>query len=206
MATSLKRYTDLTSLLHIVSTSSITLLNPESWEDTNDSHYISIYKKKKNLKSVLALCFTEANETYHHWRVFAEGHGGVCIYFDKELLLSSFDKEEYSKGSAQYEEIKKLEHRKLTIQELPYIKRHAFIDEREYRLLYESAEYEKEYHAVPIDLNCIRQVKFSPWIHDSVYEESKKILKKIWVGDKPRFTKSRVIDNPHWKKIGVRAA
>jgi len=32
----LRRYTDLTSLIHILSTGNLTLLDPEDWEDRND--------------------------------------------------------------------------------------------------------------------------------------------------------------------------
>jgi hypothetical protein len=57
----LRRYTNL------LKEQKITLLDPESWEDKNDSHFMSLYRKKKSLKSVLALCFTQASETFHHW-------------------------------------------------------------------------------------------------------------------------------------------
>ena len=54
-------------------------LDPESWDDSNDSHYLALYREKMDLKSVLVLCFTQANETYHHWPVFANGSSGVGI-------------------------------------------------------------------------------------------------------------------------------
>jgi hypothetical protein len=44
------------------------------------------------LKTVLALCFTQATEHYHHWHVFAGGSSGVCIGFDRDALLKAAHK------------------------------------------------------------------------------------------------------------------
>jgi hypothetical protein len=58
-----------------------------AWDDENDAHYIAKYKRLKHAVAVLALCFTESDETYHHWKVFSHGKDGVCIEFDKPRLL-----------------------------------------------------------------------------------------------------------------------
>ena len=50
----LRRYCDLAALVYLLNARKITLLNPESWDDSNDSYYLSLYKKRKGLKSVLA--------------------------------------------------------------------------------------------------------------------------------------------------------
>jgi hypothetical protein len=60
-----------------------------SWDDTNDSHYLALYKQSGNMTTVLALCFTQASETYRQWRVFADGSSGVCISFDRAELLEA---------------------------------------------------------------------------------------------------------------------
>ena len=72
----------------------ITLLDPQSWDDSNDSRYLALYKEKKKLTTVLALCFTQASETYHHWRVFANGSSGICITFHSVELLEAVQKEQ----------------------------------------------------------------------------------------------------------------
>ncbi|HNC85208.1 MAG TPA: hypothetical protein PK999_19310, partial [Nitrospira sp.] len=64
---SLRRYTDIPALTYLLTKQKITLLDPKSWDDSNDSHYLSLYKQRNKLKSLLALCFTQADETYHHW-------------------------------------------------------------------------------------------------------------------------------------------
>src|SRR6266702_4473708 len=85
----LRRYTELPSLIHILKYQQLTLLNPSSWDDKNDSYFLSLYREKCALKSVLALCFTVANETYHHWRVFAPGSAGVCIQLDMNEIRTA---------------------------------------------------------------------------------------------------------------------
>lgn len=65
----LRRYTDLTALIYLLRKRKLTLLDPGSWDDSNDSHYLTLYKEKRKLKSVLALCFMQTDERYHHWSV-----------------------------------------------------------------------------------------------------------------------------------------
>ena len=53
------------------------------------SHYLALYREKQRLASVLALCFTQVTETYHHWRVFANGASGIAISFHRKQLLDA---------------------------------------------------------------------------------------------------------------------
>jgi hypothetical protein len=82
-----RRYTDPTSLIHILSTGNLTLLDPEDWEDRNDAHFLDSCKEAKRLKSLLAVCYTQVSETFHHWYVFAKGPSGWCIEFKKKELI-----------------------------------------------------------------------------------------------------------------------
>ena len=42
---------------------------------------------KAKTQLVLALCFTESDERYHYWRVFAPSANGVCIRFNRSGCL-----------------------------------------------------------------------------------------------------------------------
>ena len=97
--TSFRRYTNLAATIHMLRTQSITLLNPATWDDKNDAYFMAEYKRLKQAKTVLALCFAEQKETYHHWRVFSHGSDGVCIEFDKDKLLSTFENDDQIKRS-----------------------------------------------------------------------------------------------------------
>src|SRR4051794_13800925 len=75
----LRRYADIPALIYTLKMKCITLLDPQSWDDKNDSRYLTFCQEKNNFRTVLALCFAQSSETYHHWHVFAHGKGGVCI-------------------------------------------------------------------------------------------------------------------------------
>src|SRR5579871_1937831 len=83
----LRRYTDLPSLFRLLATRQITLIDPRSWDDRNDTFYMAQYKERKQLSSLLALCFSMAPETYHHWYIFTKGSSGVCIQFRHDAFL-----------------------------------------------------------------------------------------------------------------------
>lgn len=199
----LKRYTSLPSLLGILSTKSITLLDPESWEDRNDAYYLGIYKEKKELKSVLALCLSQAAETFHHWKVFAPGAGGVSIEFDKKSLLRAIK----SHGGIEAREVDYLtikEARALSrrTDELPFVKRAGYRPESEFRLLYTSAT--KHYDSMPVAIpaSSIRSVTLSPWLHKSLSAPLKEMIKQINGFDNLRVVCSTLVSNEEWKSYG----
>ncbi|MGB5081258.1 MAG: DUF2971 domain-containing protein, partial [Burkholderiales bacterium] len=122
--TYLRRYTDIPALIYLLNERKITLLDPQSWDDSNDSHYLTLYKEKKKLESVLALCFTQAGETYHHWRVFADGSSGVCIRFKRPELLSAIKKQPGLRTrTVTYLTLEEIRDKKPAIHDLPFLKR-----------------------------------------------------------------------------------
>lgn len=64
----LNRYTSLPVALDILSEKHITLLTPDLWEDRNDAYYLERYREKLGFSCVLAICFSQRGETFHHWR------------------------------------------------------------------------------------------------------------------------------------------
>ena len=123
----LRRYTTLPSLIYTLSEKRLTLLDPQSWDDKNDSYYLQLYKEKKKRQCVLALCFSLSNETYHHWSVFAEGAAGVCIQFDRKRLTAAFKAQPGVRtGRVKYLLLPEIRKRGLKIAELPFCKRHAY--------------------------------------------------------------------------------
>jgi hypothetical protein len=132
--TALRRYTQLAPLIHLLQQKCLTLLSPRTWNDKNDSYFLEVYRQRLNLGSVLALCFAESVETYHHWHVFAGQSSGVCLEFDKEVLIQSVCQTVGIRcDSVKYPEIKTLRHAHPSTQDLPFVKRYPFKDEREFR-------------------------------------------------------------------------
>jgi hypothetical protein len=126
---SLRRYTDITALTYLLTERQITLLDPQTWDDRNDSHYLRLYRKRSNLQTVLALCFAQANETYHHWRVFASGSSGICIHFNRDELLETVKSRHGIRcHTVRYLTLGQLRAKEITVRELPFLKRYAFGD------------------------------------------------------------------------------
>jgi len=129
----LQRYTNLPSALHISQEKCLTLLSPNNWDDRNDAFYIEEFRHRINAKSVLALCFSESKQTYHHWRVFAAGSDGVCIEFNKTKLLEEIDSDkEFIHRSIEYRKLKLAEKFGIKRKDIPFVKRRQYKAEREY--------------------------------------------------------------------------
>ncbi len=67
----LSRYTTLPVLLDMLERSCLTLLPPDSWDDRNDREVMLEYKRRRNSSCLLAVCFSQGEETIHHWSAFA---------------------------------------------------------------------------------------------------------------------------------------
>jgi hypothetical protein len=199
----LRRYTTLPVLLDIIMNKKLTLLDPRNWEDKNDSHYIAVYKTQLNLKSVLALCFTEADETYHHWKVFSGNSGGICIQFNKEKLLKCCKPVRGLRcGNVIYRKITEARAHKPSKQELLFLKRYPFRDEKEYRLIYESPSEDISAKDVPITMPCIDRIIFNPWISRPVFNSVKAVIKNINGCKTIRVSRTTLVNNEEWKEIG----
>jgi len=201
----LLRYTSLPVLLDILSKQKLTLLNPASWDDRNDSYYLELYKKKKKLKTLLALCFTTRAETYHHWKVFSDGLSGVCIRFYKKKLLNDIHSVIGIKYEAvKYSLIRELKSAPPSTEQLPFLKRYPFKDEGEFRIIYRNKSNEMETKSVSIELDCIEEIKLSPWIPDPVSDTVKSVIKDINGSSKIKASKTTLVDNEVWEKIATR--
>lgn len=203
----LRRYTELPALIYLLQKRKLTLLDPKLWDDGNDSYFLSLYQQKKNLKTLLALCFTRANETYHHWRIFAGGTGGVCIRFKRKELIDAVKKKAgFRRRIVRYKTLPQIKEAKLAIADLPFLKRYAYGHEAEYRLLYESKIKNISSLDVDIPLSCIEGITLSPWIHDNLFDCVRQIVKSINGCDNMKVAKSTLIGNEGWKRAGDTAA
>lgn len=204
--TYLRRYTDLPALLRLLTDKQLTLLDPKTWDDRNDSFFMSLYKERKKLRSVLALCFSQSPETYHHWRVFSNGPAGVCIVFDRESLLKALGKVEgVSTGMLNYFTLKKAKEKAFRVDRLPFVKRYGFKPENEFRAVYTSETEEKLAIDVPITLSCVRSISLSPWMHASLSKATIAAIRRIDGCDRLKVSRSTLISNEQWKSFGQAA-
>jgi hypothetical protein len=200
------RYTELPPLFSLLRQRELTLLNPDSWDDRNDSAYIRLYREKQKLKSVLALCFTQASETYHHWRVFAPTASGVCIRFREAELKAAVRK---VKGlrlqPVEYLTLNELRSERLARARLPFLKRFPFKPEHESRMLWESDKEERASLPVPISLDAISRITLSPWLHPALVDGVKAMIKSIPGCAGLRVYRSTLIGNHDWIEHGRQA-
>ncbi len=201
----LRRYTDLPALFYMLRRRKITLLNPASWDDRNDSYYLDLYKERKGLGAVLALCFTEVGETYHHWRVFSPGTSGVCIRFDKEILVEHMCRRiGMHVGPTQYKMMDHVRQKPPSLEDLPFLKRYAFRDEREFRLIYESKKtISVKDFSIPIE--SIDRISLSPWVNDSLADAIWETIRGLSGCEGLTVGQSSLINNNEWKRIGAKA-
>jgi hypothetical protein len=199
----LRRYTNIPALIHLLTEKKITLLDPVSWDDQNDSHFLSLYREKKSLKTVLALCFTQTNETYHHWRVFADGSSGVCITFDRQKLLTAMKKHPgVTARAVRYLKLTEIRSRRLEVGDLPFLKRFPYEDEREFRVVYESKRDKLASLDIAIPVDGIKRITLSPWIPAALTIHLKSAIRKIDGCERLKIARSTLIGNEEWKDLG----
>lgn len=197
----LNRYTSLPIALDVLCRKRITLLSPDTWEDRNDAYYLERYRMEMKFRSVLAICFSDRREAFHHWRVFSHGSSGVCLEFDKEKLLQTFaNKTGFRSQKVTYLWVEEVEKKKPQIAMRPFIKRKPFDDEGEFRIIYESNTERTRAKQVHIDLAVVRKVTLSPWLPDSVADSVTSIIQRIDGCGRILVNRSSLIDNSGWRK------
>lgn len=202
----LRRYTDLPVLLYLLKHQCITLVDPASWDDTNDSHYLTIYREKRSLASVLALCFTQVAETYHHWHVFANGASGVCISFHRrELLRAVKSYDGVQAREVTYLKLNEITGKALMVDDLPFLKRYPYEQEHEFRIIYQAKKRKRQTINIPIPLSCIDRITLSPWLHEKLMEPTKDLICSLPECDGLKVVRSTLISNYEWKQAGETA-
>lgn len=200
MESSLRRYTELPYLIDYLQSKELALLSPKLWDDGNDSYYIEQFAIGNDLKNTYALCLAEAPETYHHWRVFSHGSGGACIEFDKAALVDAANLIPGMRAEkVKYRTINSLGRCAPSQADLPFLKRYAFADEKEFRLFYSSTKKWPQVFRLPVPLKAIKRITLSPWLSDAVVSHIVNTLRSIDGCKALRIYKSKLVENEDWK-------
>ena len=196
----LRRYTDLPSAINIIRHKAITLLPPTTWDDRNDRHMMEAYKRSAKLKTVLALCFAECAETYHHWKVFTAGASGVCIEFHRDRFIAALPPTvKYS--SVDYKTVKELKPEQIKVKDLPFVKRVGFSDEQEFRVVYTSQKTDLSTKDIPVPLGAIKRIVLNPWLHEELAESVMEMFRKLAGEEDFGVMQSVLIDSPSWRRF-----
>lgn len=178
-------------------TQTISVLAPETWEDQNDTYLLSLYKKARpEIKSLLVLCMTDASSTYHHWRVYAGSPSGVQIQFNPQAFQAWVDTQPHPNmrfEKVDYPPVKRFESGRFSTDKFPFLKRRAFRDEDEYRLIVEDYKTEGlRVYTLPFDLTIIEEIKLSPWLPESLVETVKQTLAEAYSGPEGGWERIKV--------------
>jgi hypothetical protein len=198
----LRRYTEIPFIIDYLYTQQLALLDPSTWDDRNDSFYIEEYAKQSGYESVYALCLADGAETYHHWKVFSQGSGGACIQFDRDLLIDAVKEcTDLRAEKVNYKTINQLRKNKPELNELPFLKRYAFIHEDEFRLFYASKVAGPPIHRIAVPLSCINRIILSPWLPQTVADRVKDHIKLIPGCSTIKIYRSTLVENEDWKRF-----
>ena len=195
----LKRYTTLSNAIDILTQRRLTLLSPATWQDQNDIAYMKAYCRHKALDAIYAACFTQSAETFHHWGVFASGSESVRVDFNKSALLDSLQHSPgYDWRDVEYRTLNVLKAHSVLVDDLPYLKRHAFKDEREFRLLYAGPSAHPVVHYVPIDITWVTGITLSPWLPENLIDVLKSALRTLSNCPSIKLQRTNLRSHPDW--------
>ena len=204
---SLRKYTSMPILFDMLVNRKITLVDPASWEDRNDAFFLERYRERKKLKTILAICFTNKLETFHHWKVFAGYPGGVCIRFNADILMACFDHVPGIRhGLVTYRLIRDLKRNAPTEDELPFLKRKQYADEAEFRILYENEKKKFKEKRFALDLRSIERITLGPWIPNSVCKTVKEVIRSIPECSSMEIIHTGIVESSSWKNIAISLA
>ncbi|MCX7900371.1 MAG: hypothetical protein N2444_09885 [Methylocystis sp.] len=207
----LHRYTNIQSLLHLSQEKRLARLDPSSWDDKNDVFFMEAFHRRAGYGRLFALCFTQSLETYHHWRVFAPGPDGARISFYRKKLLSQIkragaDQCRFKMRAVRCRLLRDVGRRPIRIKDLPFTKRSAFFDEREFCILC-SSDAERDARASaklsPLTLDCVERVTLSPWLPSGLFEPIKKTLKSIDGCAALKIYRTTLRENDAWKRASL---
>lgn len=199
----IKRYTELPFVLQILKEKKLTLLDPFKWDDKNDSKFLDIFKDKSKYSSIYALCFTSADQTYHHWKVFTHGSSGACICFDSDKFKAWIDTlPDIISGEVVYSKVSDLKKSQLKLEGLPFVKREGFQAEKEFRIIHCSSEHGTSNNIIDIPIDIITGVIINPWLPENVFNTIKEIIHSIDGCSDLDVQRSTLISNEQWIKFG----
>lgn len=199
-----RRYTTLSSALDALVNKRIVLRDPSHWDDTNDSYFLELYKLESSTPSVMAVCYTRATETYHHWRVFTPSAEGVCIEINRASLTRSLATRKNCAGSpVEYLLVRELaQFTPLDLPRLPFAKRVGYKDEREWRIIGLSDDPTKITMSIPFDPSWVRRIILNPWMPASLASNLRKMITAIDGCGDLTIEISHLTNSKRWKAAG----
>lgn len=204
----IRRYTSIASVIDTLRRKQLALLNPESWDDRNDRHFMELYRQHRGVNGLYGLCAAQSSETYHHWRVFGGAADGACLEIKRPSLEKVLSKDPRVRfGNVEYKLITEVDKmRKDDRGRLPFLKRKPYEPECEYRIIAETSEPQAPALSVPIELPWINRVYLNPWLPRPLFESIKETIREIPGCRSMKVIQTTMLENSSWKAAGDRLA
>jgi hypothetical protein len=134
--------------------------------------------------------------------VFSSGFSGVCIVFKKERLLEWAEAHpQLHAGPVVYKTLPDMRAAAPSLDALPFLKRQAFADEKEFRVFCVPSVVGNGPVRVPISLATIDRIVINPWLPKSVAEHVKATIKGLEGCRSLKVYRSTLVDNEAWKRF-----
>lgn len=200
----IRRYTSISAVIDILQRKELSLLDPQTWDDRNDRYFMELYKGARRVGGLYGLCAATCSETYHHWRVFTSTADGACIELKRKPLEQSLDQlKDVRYGNMDYLLLGAVEKLAASdVERLPFVKRHGFAAEEEYRIVAETKGAQRP--SIPIDLpvEMINKIYLNPWLPKSIADSLATTLHRIDGCEEIAIQRSHLIESNRWKKAG----
>ena len=167
------------------------------------------YVRRAKTGSAVALCFTDRAETYHHWKVFApgsQGAAGICISFKKSSILSLARRETMLYGMVNYKSLDAIKEGGFETDEVPFLKRLAFKDEKEFRLVCPCDSEGVISRSFKLPPDAIQSITINPWMPRVVAASVADTLLELRGERDYKVDQSTLIENEHWTEFASRDA
>lgn len=190
----LNRFTTIEKMLEILQTETIPMSDPNYWEDKNDSFILNIYKSKKKLKSLYALCFTIGSETIYHWGAFSSKNEACCIEIDSNSFNGICNKSGFRMKEVSYVSLKDLQSKVTDISQIPFLKRFPYWNEKEYRIIFESKKKTLR-PSLALKRCNIKRITINQYLPKQLFDLINEKIESVW---KVTVTRSTIIKNDRW--------
>jgi hypothetical protein len=202
----IRRYTSISSVIDTLQRKELALLDPQTWDDRNDRYFMALYKDAKALGGLYALCAARCRETYHHWRVFTNTADGACLEIRRRPLeeaLTDLPGVRYS--NVEYLTLPRVEDLTAAhLDRLPFLKRHGFMAEEEYRIIAETGEAQQAALNIAMPVSWISGIYLNPWLPAPIAVSLTKTLKALPGCGNLKVYRSQLVDSGRWKQAGDR--
>lgn len=194
------RYTEFPYLLDMLANRRLILPRALSWDDKNDRFAIKQYERLNKGKYCYALCMTSAFETYHHWRIFTSGVGGVCLKFKLDKLRDSLaGQKNVMLGKVGYAKLNEYDPLHDDLENIPFVKRIGYRDEQEYRLLV-TTDQDAPTLQLELPVDAIVGCVINPWVNIDVAVTMINALETAAGGMSFPTNRTELIDSGTWQE------